>query len=80
MKYRDTDDRVEISTDGTDGPYIVVDHDRLEEVHALLNANHIPHAIDPDAIEQNDQPAMGVVNLSPDVETDRIQRILDAVE
>lgn len=80
MKYQDSNDAVVVSTDGTDGPYILLDHNRLDEVHALLVDKRIPHSLDPDAIEANGNPSMSVINLPDDIDISLIQSLLDSLK
>ena len=80
MKYSESNDRVVVSTDGTDGPYILVDHDRLAELCTVLGDNRIPYSSDPDAVENNNKPSMSVINLSDDADITHIQRLLDGMK
>lgn len=80
MQNTESGDQIIVSTDGTAGPYIVVDVSRLAEVQQLLNDNGIQHFVDPNAVENYNQPVMGVINLFNESDVEQTQQLLDSVE
>jgi hypothetical protein len=69
---------IQVSTDGTSGPYIMIPVSQLDQVHQLLLDNDIPHWVDHLAISVNGRPAVGVVNLGKKSDPRRVQALLDA--
>ena len=74
-----TKERLNVSTDGTAGPYIVVPLDQLDEVRRLLNERSIRYSVDEDAISLNGKPFVTVIDLGRGGDADAVQAILDAV-
>ena len=66
-----------VSTDGTAGPYIMVQVSQLPEIRRLLDAAGIPYAVDKYAISFDGRPEVVVVDLGPDADAAAIQAILD---
>jgi hypothetical protein len=69
---------IQVSTDGTSGPYIRVSVELLEKVRKLLVENDIPHWVDHLAISVDGRPAMTVINLGRRVDSRQVQDLLDA--
>jgi hypothetical protein len=68
---------IQVSTDGTSGPYIMVSVELLEKVRRLLVDNDVPHWVDHHAISVDGRPAMTVINLGRRVDPRRVQELLD---
>lgn len=69
---------IQVSTDGTSGPYIMVPVALLEKVRKLLDENNIRHWEDHNAISVDGRPAIAVINLGRGADSGRIQDLLDA--
>ncbi|MDA3915416.1 MAG: hypothetical protein PF690_00380 [Deltaproteobacteria bacterium] len=69
--------KVTISTSGTAGPYIIIDHDLTKKVVDLLTTNQITYSIDEGAITTNTGNKDDVINLCRDVDVDFVQSLLD---
>jgi hypothetical protein len=69
---------IQVSTDGTSGPYIMVPVELLEKVRKLLVDNDIPHWVDHIAVSVDGRPAVTVINLGRRVDSLRVQDLLDA--
>jgi hypothetical protein len=69
---------IQVSTDGTSGPYIMVSVELLEKVRKLLVDNDVPHWVDHHAISVNGRPAVTVINLGRKVDSGQVQDLLDA--
>jgi hypothetical protein len=74
-----TQQRLQVSTDGTAGPYIMVPVSQLEEVKSILGRNHIRLWVAEHAISLNGAPEVAVINLGRDSDASAVQRILDGV-
>jgi hypothetical protein len=72
-----TKERIEVHTEGTAGPYLMVAHAQLAEVVDALKAGRVPHWVDEDAISVDGEPAVAVVNLGRSVDAAQVQRLLD---
>lgn len=72
-----TKQKIRVKSDGDAGAYIMVPVDQLEEVTSVLEEAKITFWVDREAISLNGKPAVTVINLSRNAETDRIQCLLD---
>ena len=69
---------IQVSTDGTSGPYIMVSVELLEKVRKLLVENDVPHWVDHHAVSVDGRPAVTVINLYRKVDPRPVQELLDA--
>jgi hypothetical protein len=69
---------IRVSTDAASGPYIMVPVEVLEKVRKLLVDNDIPHWVDHIAVSVDGRPAVTVINLGRQVDSRRVQDLLDA--
>jgi hypothetical protein len=79
MKDTSTRKPLQVSTDGTSGPYIMVPVSQLDEVQALLDSNRVPYWVDEQAISLNGEPEVSAINIGRGADPRAIQRILDGV-
>jgi hypothetical protein len=70
---------LQVSTDGTAGPYIIVPVSQLDEVKRLLDAKRIRYWVDENAISLNGTPEITVINLGRESDASAVQTILDGV-
>lgn len=68
---------VEVATDGTAGPYIMVSMDQLSQVRERLDQYKIPYWVDSDAISLDGKPAFVIINLGLSEDATRVQAVLD---
>ncbi|MDZ7620103.1 MAG: hypothetical protein U1E05_24130 [Patescibacteria group bacterium] len=68
-----------VSTDGTAGPYIMVPLDQLDDIQRLFDQHGIHYWVDEDAISLNNEPYVAVVNLGRGGDAAAVQTILDSV-
>jgi len=73
-----TQEPIVVHTEGTGGPYIMIPLDQLDAVEAILQANHIYHWTDSDAISLDGKPAITVINLGRGANTSLVQQLLNA--
>lgn len=66
-----------VSTDGTAGPYIRVPVSQLDEVRLLLEDRGIRHWVEEHAISLNGAPEVAVIDLGRGADAEAVQRILD---
>jgi hypothetical protein len=69
---------IQVSMDGTSGPYIMLAVELLERVQKLLVENDVPHWLEHHAISVDGRPAVTVINLGRKVDSRRVQELLDA--
>ena len=69
---------IQVSTDAASGPYIMVPVAVPEKARKLLVENDIPHWVDHIAISVDGRPAVTVINLGRQVDSRRVQDLLDA--
>jgi hypothetical protein len=67
-----------VSVDGESGPYLMVPLDQLRQVREVLENHGIAHAVEEDAIQWDDKPAIAIVDFRPGADVSRIQAVLDA--
>ncbi len=69
-----------VSTDGTAGPYIMVQFNQLAAVTAILEQNRIDFWVGEHAISLNGQPEIVVINLGRGADPLVAQSALDSVD
>ena len=69
--------RLQVSTDGGAGPYIMVPVSQLTDVRQVLENNGIRHAVEEDVISLDGVPEVAVIDLGRAANADAIQAILD---
>jgi len=78
MTDSETQQRIEVSREGTGGPYIMVPLDQLTAIEAVLRDGRISYWVDSGAISLDGKPAIVVINLGRGADVDRVQQLLDA--
>jgi hypothetical protein len=74
----ETNRRLEISTEGDVGPYLMVPLDQLADVKTVLDRGAISYAIAEDAIEVDGEQAIAIIDFDLSADPTRIQALLDA--
>jgi hypothetical protein len=74
-----TRQRLDVSTDGDAGPYIMVPVAQLDKVRALLERNKVPHWVDEEAISLDGKPEIAVINLGHGSNPAVVQSLLDSI-
>jgi hypothetical protein len=74
-----TKKRLQVSTDGTAGPYVIVPVPQLDEVRHVLDGRGIPYWVDENAISLNGAPEVAVINLGRGGDAEAVQAVLDGV-
>ena len=72
-----TQQRLEVSTDGTAGPYITVPVNQLDDVKRLLDDHHTLYWVEENAISIDGGPYISVINLGREGNAVAVQAILD---
>jgi hypothetical protein len=80
MIDQETQERLQINTDGDAGPYLMVPLEQIPTIRALLQRHGIIHTVDDDAIQLDGRPVIAVVNFGRGSDAARLQRLLDDVE
>ena len=80
MKDVTTKQPLNVSTDGTVGPYIMVPVSQLDDVRRLLEHHRVRYSVDEDVISLNDEPEVAVVNLGRGGDAKGAQKILDGAD
>ena len=70
---------LQVSTDGTAGPYIMVPVSQLDEVKRLLDAKRMGYWVGENAISFNGTPEVAVINLGREANASAVQTLLDSV-
>jgi hypothetical protein len=70
-------DRLLVSGEGNDRPYVRVAVSQVDEVRKLLDRDEVPYWVDSVAVSLNGRPAVVVINLGLEVDAARVQAILD---
>lgn len=70
---------LKVSTDGTSGPYIMVEPGRLDAVCEVLDKNRWPYTIDRNAIQSEGSTAVSVINLGTGADVPAVQSALDGM-
>ena len=68
-----------VSTDGTAGPYVIVNPDQYGPVAEALRAEGVRFHVDQDAVLIAGKPALAIIDLGLEADLESIQRILDRV-
>jgi hypothetical protein len=68
---------LQVSTEGTAGPYIRLPLSQLDEVKRLLDARHVRYWVEEQAISFDGGPYMVVINLGREGDAAAVQAILD---
>jgi hypothetical protein len=74
-----TRERLEVSTDGNAGPYIMVPESQLSVVRALLDRNKIRYWVDEEVISLDGKPEIAFVNLGHGTNSQVVQKLLDSI-
>ena len=72
-----TQQRLQVSIDGTAGPYIMVPVSQLYEVKQLLDSKRVRYWVEENAISWEGAPYVAVINLGREGDADAVQAILD---
>ena len=75
-----TEQPLNVSTDGTAGPYIIVPLSQLDQLKQLLKQNGVAFSVEKTGISLNGKPVDVVVNLELGANIEAIQRILDSID
>ena len=73
-----TQQRMSVSKESTEGPYIMVPLDQLEAVKSVLREHDVYFWVDTFAISLEGRPEVTVVNLGRNANAEQIQQMLDA--
>jgi hypothetical protein len=68
---------LQVSTDGTAGPYIMLPVSQLDEVRQLLDDHGIRYWVEEDLISLNGAPETAVIDFGRGADVDAIQAVLD---
>jgi hypothetical protein len=68
-----------VSTDGTAGPYITLPVSQLTEVQQLLDSHGIRYWVEEDFLSFNGAPEEAVIDLGHGANAGSVQAILDSV-
>ena len=82
MRVRDKSKKcnLEVHTDGTAGPYLIVDLRQMQSICEFLNERRIPHYTDFDGIRLNGKQVTVDFNFGCGADPEEIQNKLDSVE
>jgi hypothetical protein len=69
--------RLQVSTDGGAGPYIMVPVSQLTDVRQVLDNHGIRYAVEEDVISLDGAPEVAVIDLGRAANAEAIQAILD---
>ncbi len=78
MIDQETQERLQISTDGDAGPYLMVPLEQVPAIRAVLQQHGITHSLDEDAIQFDDKPIIALINFGRGADSARIQQLLDS--
>jgi hypothetical protein len=70
---------LQVSTDGSAGPYIMLPVAQLDKVRHLLEAKKIPHWVDEEVISVDGKPEVAVINLGRGSNPVVVQQFLDSI-
>ncbi len=70
---------LQLSTDGTAGPYVIVTPGQLRHVVAVFREEGIDFRVDEEAVLSGGTPALAVIDLGSGADVERVQRVLDRV-
>ena len=74
-----TRQRLQVSIDGSAGPYIMVPVSQLDEIKRLLDSKHVHYWVDENAISLNGTPEVAVIKLGRDADSGAVQNLFDSV-
>jgi hypothetical protein len=74
-----TQRRLQVSDDGTAGPYIMVPVSQLAELERLLDRTRIRYWVGENAISFDGGPEIATINLGRGADPAAVQAILDSV-
>ena len=69
---------LQVNTEGTAGPYLMVPLTQLPDVRAVLDANQLRYTVSQDAISLDERPVIAIVDFGIGADVAQIQAILDA--
>ncbi len=69
---------LQVSTDGTAGPYLMLPLDEVSRVKVLLDSHGIRHFVEENAISLNGRPYVTLIDFGLRGDANRIQAILDS--
>jgi len=69
---------LQVSKDGTAGPYIMVPVSQLDDLCGLLDKHSIRYSVEEDAISLDGAPEIAVIDLGHRANVSAIQDILDS--
>ncbi len=75
-----TEERIQVSTDGVAGPYLMLPMTQLGHVRHRLDQHAIRYWVDTDAISLDGKPAIAVINFGRAGDAASIQAILDKAD
>ena len=70
---------LQVSTDGTAGPYVMVPVSQLAELRELFDKHRIRYSVEEDAISLDGAPEIAVVDLGHGADVAAIQQIINCV-
>ncbi len=74
-----TKEPLQVSTDGTAGPYISVPLIQLEQIQRLLDSHGIRYYVQENAISLDGGPMIADIDLGRGADADHVQSLLDSV-
>ena len=78
MVDMETKERIEVNTDGGEGPYVLVPFDQVPRIRRVLRKHQIAHTLAQDVIEYDDSPAIAMIDFGRTGNAAKIQKVLDA--
>jgi hypothetical protein len=78
MIDQETQERLQVNTDGDAGPYLMVPLEQVPAIRAVLQQHGIAHSLDQDAVQFDDKPIIALINFGRGTDPVRIQQLLDA--
>jgi len=72
-----TQQPLQVLTDGTAGPYIMLPVSQLDKVKQLLDDHHVRYWVEENAISMNGGPYTTVINFGREGNSTAVQAILD---
>ncbi len=79
MPTTETDARLSVSADGTDGPYVAVTPDQFGAVVVALREDGIRFHVDDEVALVNGTSGLVVIDLGMGADVKRVQRVLDRI-
>jgi len=68
-----------VSTDGTAGPYLIVQFLQLDDIRRLLDENGVRYWVGEDVFSFDGGPEEAMINFGRGADVDAIQAVLDGV-